>query len=162
RPVAALVFYRALLQAGSLEPIDALIAALDRHGLDALPIYVTSLKEPPAADLLRRLLAQVRPAIVLNATAFAASQPGASRTATPFDAADCPVLQVVLSGGEETAWRAGTHGLSARDIAMHVALPEIDGRILSRAVSFKAEARFDPLTQCSIVSHRPVADRVDF
>src|SRR5262249_36578164 len=51
---------------------------------------------------------------------------------------------------------------SARDIAMHVALPEIDGRILSRAVSFKAEARFDPLTECSIVGYRPLPDRVAF
>ena len=45
----------------------------------------------------------------------------------------------------------GMQGLSARDIAMNVALPEVDGRILARAVSFKAEAHFDTRTECPIV-----------
>jgi len=162
RPVAAIVFYRALLQSGDLAPIDALIAALAEAGLDALPVYAASLKEPAAADLLRDLLRRTAPAVILNATAFALSQPGAARAETPFDAADCPVLQVVLASGTETAWRAGANGLGARDIAMHVALPEVDGRILARAVAFKAEQRRDPLTQCPIVTYRPVPDRVAF
>jgi len=162
QPVAAVVFYRALLQGGGLAPIDALVEALRRTGLNPLPVHATSLKEPVAAGLLRELFAAAPPAVVLNATAFAVSRPGAAHAETPFDAADCPVLQVVFAGGTEAAWRAGTAGLSARDIAMHVALPEVDGRILTRAVSFKAEARFDPLTECSIVAYRPVADRIEF
>ena len=56
RPVALLVFYRALLQAGSLAPVDALIRALDEAGLDALPVHVSSLKEPMAAALIERLV----------------------------------------------------------------------------------------------------------
>ena len=45
---------------------------------------------------------------------------------------------------------------------MNVALPEIDGRILSRAVSFKAPLGRDPETEIDIVGYRPVADRVAF
>jgi cobaltochelatase CobN len=90
------------------------------------------------------------------------SSPGAARRETPFDAVDGPVLQIVFSGGTEAAWAAGTQGLSARDIAMNVALPEVDGRILSRTVSFKSEARFDAATQCPVVAYAPVPDRVDF
>ncbi|MGD9743847.1 MAG: cobaltochelatase subunit CobN, partial [Dongiaceae bacterium] len=52
RPVALIVFYRALVQAGSLAPVDGLIAALDAAGLDALPVPVSSLKEPMAAALI--------------------------------------------------------------------------------------------------------------
>src|SRR3546814_9541218 len=33
---------------------------------------------------------------------------------TPFDAMDCPVLQLVFTGGDIGSWRAGTRGLSAR------------------------------------------------
>ncbi|MEA2780871.1 MAG: cobaltochelatase CobN, partial [Rhodospirillaceae bacterium] len=158
----ALVFYRALLQAGNLAVIDALIAALAEVGLNALPIYVTSLKESVAADLVAAAIERAQPAVILNGTAFALSSPGAARTATPFDAADAPVLQLVFSGGSEDDWNAGSQGLSARDLAMQVVLPEVDGRILSRAVSFKAEAAFDPATQSSIVGYRPVADRIAF
>ena len=162
RPVAAIVFYRALLQAGNLAVIDALIAALDAAGLDALPLYATSLKEAGAADLVAAMIERAKPSVILNATAFALSSPGAARTATPFDGADVPVLQVVFSGGSEAEWRDGSQGLSARDLAMQVALPEVDGRILSRAVSFKGEARFDPATQCSILTYQPVPDRIAF
>src|SRR5262249_15323107 len=152
RAVAPIVFYRALLQSSDLAPIDALMAALTEARLNPLPVYVTSLKEPVAAELLRKLCAETAPAVILNATAFALPRPVGARSETPFDEADCPVLQVVLASSSEEAWRAGSNGLNARDIAMHVALPEVDGRILSRAVAFKAEARRDPLTQCPIVS----------
>src|SRR6201993_5223564 len=45
---------------------------------------------------------------------------------------------------------------------MNVALPEIDGRILSRAVSFKALLERDPETEADLVGYRPVADRIAF
>src|SRR5262249_50979012 len=150
RPVAAIVFYRALLQAGNLAVIDALIEALGVAGLDALPIYVTSLKEQIAGEFVAAMLERAHPQVILNRTAFALTALGAKRAATPFDAADCPVLQLVFSGGGEAEWLSGSQGLSARDLAMQVVLPEVDGRILSRAVSFKAESTFDPSTQCSI------------
>ncbi len=160
--VAPIVFYRALVQAANTAPVDALIDALAREGLNALPIYVASLKDPVSAATMSELLDAAAPAVVLNATGFAVATPGAPAAATPFDGADCPVLQVVFSGGNEAAWRAGTRGLSARDIAMNVALPEVDGRILSRAVSFKAAARRDAATETDIVAYEPVADRIAF
>jgi cobaltochelatase CobN len=45
---------------------------------------------------------------------------------------------------------------------MNVALPEVDGRIVSRAVSFKGQMRRDPLTEADLVSYEPVADRIRF
>ena len=45
---------------------------------------------------------------------------------------------------------------------MNVALPEVDGRLLSRAISFKSEAYFDENTEASIVSYRARGDRVAF
>ena len=161
RPVAALVFYRALVQAGDLAAIDALIEALSAAGLDALPVFTASLKDPVAAPLVRHLLAEAAPAVVLNATGFAVSSPG-HRVPTPLDEPGRCVLQLVLAGGSEAAWRAGTRGLAPRDLAMNVALPEVDGRVLARAVAFKTRQRFDPGTESSIVGFAPVADRVRF
>ncbi len=161
-PAAAVVFYRAHVQAANLAPVDALAHALAARGVNALPLYVSSLKDPASADLVERMLERGRARVVLNATGFAVSTPGAERRPTPFDAAGRPVLQVVLAGGDEAGWVSGTQGLSARDVAMNVALPEVDGRILARAVSFKAEARFDALTECPVVAYAPRADRVEF
>jgi len=161
-PVAALVFYRALVQAGDLAPIEAMIEALQDAGLNPLPVYLHSLKEPVSAATVARLFTAAPPDVILNATGFAVSTPGETRRATPFDAAGCPVLQLVFAGLTEDAWRAAPTGLAARDIAMNIALPEIDGRVLARAVAFKSEARYDQATQTSVVSYRPVADRVEF
>jgi cobaltochelatase CobN len=167
RPVAALVFYRALVQAGNLWAVEAMIEGLAKEGINALPVFVASLKDPVAAATLEELLAEAPPDVILNATGFAFSAPGKARSRGPYDCAPegdagPPVLQVVFSGGNEEAWRDGTRGLSARDIAMNVALPEVDGRVLTRAVSFKGLARRDPLTETDIVRYEPVPDRVQF
>ncbi len=161
RPAAALVFYRALVQAGDLAAIDALIDALAAAGLNPLPVFTASLKDPVAAPLVRHLLAEAAPAVVLNATGFAVSSPG-QRRPTPLDEPGRCVLQLVLAGGSEAAWRTGTRGLAPRDLAMNVALPEVDGRVLARAVAFKTRQRFDSRTESSIVGFAPVADRVRF
>ena len=162
RPVAALIFYRALVQADNVAPVRALVEALGRNGVNCLPVYCTSLKDPVSAGVIESLLAGSEAGVVLNGTGFAVSTPGKPTVDSPLNATGAPVLQVVFSGGNEKDWRAGTRGLSARDIAMNVALPEVDGRILSRAVSFKGEARFDKSTQCSLVAYEPVPDRVEF
>jgi len=162
RPLVPIVFYRALLQSGDLAPVDALGAALDARGLAALPIYVSSLKDPVSAALLTEAFARRPPTVILNLTGFAVSAQGGDGAANPFAAADCPVLQVILAGQDEATWRQGQAGLPARDLAMNVALPEIDGRIIARAISFKSAGAVDPLVDSALVRHRPVADRVAF
>ena len=59
-------------------------------------------------------------------------------------------------------WEANPQGLSPRDLAMNVVLPELDGRIMTRALSFKSEARLHAGTQSHIVTYEPESDRVAF
>jgi cobaltochelatase CobN len=161
RPAAALVFYRALVQAGDLDVIDGLIEALQANRLNPLPIFTASLRDGQAGPLVRELLAETVPDVVLNATGFAVSSP-AERRGSPLDVADRAVLQLVLAGGSRSAWQQGTRGLSARDLAMNVALPEVDGRILSRAVGFKTAKKFDERTETNLVGFEPAVDRIRF
>jgi cobaltochelatase CobN len=156
--VVPLVFYRALVQSGNTAPVDALIEALAARRLRPLPVFVHSLKDPEAAALLADLFAAYPPDLILNATGFSVAAAGES---DPL-AADCAGLQVVFSGGDEASWRSGMRGLGPRDLAMNVALPELDGRILSRAVSFKAPLGRDAETEADLVGYRPVADRIAF
>ncbi len=165
--VAAFVFYRALVQGAGLHPVNRMVKALLAQGLNPLPVFVASLKDPVSAATLERIFEETAPDIVLNATSFAVSSPDPSawngaRPATPLDAPGVPVLQVVLSGGTEEDWADSARGLSARDIAMNVALPEVDGRVLTRAISFKGEAYFDAATECPIATYRAQGDRIAF
>jgi cobaltochelatase CobN len=162
QPTAALVFYRALVQGGNLKAVDAMISGLKIAGLNPLPVFVASLKDPIAAATLTQILDDAPPDVILNATGFAVSTPGAARTPTPLTACGVTILQVVFSSSNLDSWKDGQHGLSARDIAMNVALPEVDGHMLSRAVSFKGLSRRDAKCETDIVTYEPVADRVAF
>ncbi|WP_425053241.1 cobaltochelatase subunit CobN [Psychromarinibacter sp. S121] len=164
-PVVPMIFYRALVQGAGLNPINRMTRSLLRAGLNPMPVFVASLKDPVSVATLEHLFTEAPPDVILNCTAFATGTPegggAANPLAAPFANA-APVFQVVLSAMTEEAWEDGLTGLSARDIAMNVALPEVDGRILSRAVSFKGEAFFDDATECPIATYRARGDRIDF
>jgi len=165
-PVAALVFYRAQVQAGDTAPVDALIEALEAQGLAAMPVYVSSLKDPASAGLLRDMLKETSAEIILNLTSFAVSDPSSGQRDSvspgPFGARDVPVLQVMLSSGTISSWQESTAGLSPRDLAMHVVLPELDGRITSRAAGFKSRPRKDPLTEAMLTGYEAHPSSVEY
>ena len=162
QPVNAVVFYRALVQTSDLAPIDALIEALQAKGINPLPVFVGSLKDPTSAEIVKTLFQDASPDVILNATGFAVSSPGGDTVETPFTGADCPVIQVILSGGTFREWEEGTRGLTPKDLAMNVALPEVDGRLISRAISFKKSIQFDDATEVAVIKHEPVPSRIDF
>ncbi|WP_421999540.1 cobaltochelatase subunit CobN [Roseovarius mucosus] len=167
QPVVPVIFYRALVQGAGLHPINRLVKSLLRAGLNPLPVFVASLKDPVSVATLEHLFSVAPPAVILNCTAFAVGSPHAGDESPENPLAmpaanSAPVFQVVLAGSTEEAWAKGLTGLSGRDIAMNVALPEVDGRILARAISFKGEAFFDAATECAIATYRAVGDRVDF
>lgn len=161
--IALIVFYRALVQAGDTAPVDALIAALAERQIQAAAMFVTSLREPRVSALVGALQERHRVGVILNMTGFALGGTGGGageRTADPLQLPDCPVLQVILSSENEEGWAARQRGLAPRDLAMSVALPEVDGRILVGAMSFKSASELDPGTQIRPVRHRPRPDRV--
>src|SRR3990167_4449764 len=160
-PFAPIVFYRAYVRSELTGPIDALCEELGKAGINPVPIFVASLKDRESEALLEEVFAALPPAIVLNTTAFSVSSIGTAHGGTVLDRPGRPVLQVVLAGTTEEAWRESARGLPARDLTMNVVLPEVDGRILTRAIAFKAETP-DPSTASTRTDHRPVADRVRF
>jgi cobaltochelatase CobN len=161
-PVVALLFYRAHLQAGNLRAFDGLIATMVEHGLNPLPISLASLKEGVCRAAVESLLARAGVEVVLNTTGFAiASFEGDDERAGALGL-DRPVLQVIVSGGNVDDWRAQPNGLSPSDLAMSVVLPEVDGRIITRAVSFKGLARRSERAQMDVVEYQLEPERAAF
>lgn len=161
-PTIAICFYRALVQSGETRPVEALIDALKVQGVRALPVFVSSLKDAVSVGTLQSIFSEAPPDVVMNATGFAVSSPGADRQPTVLESTGAPVLQVIFSGSSRQQWETSPQGLMARDLAMNVALPEVDGRILARAVSFKAASIYDAKVEANIVGHEPLEDRVRF
>lgn len=158
RPLALVTSYRSYLTSADTDPVDALLAALDARGFQAIGAFAPSLKAPAAAAWLAAEVARISPAAIVNATAFSAQ---AADGATPFDRATCPVFQVALSTARRGEWDAAERGLSPADLAMHVVLPEVDGRIFAGVASFKSPGRRDPDLQYSRFAHRADAARIN-
>ena len=159
-PCVLVLFYRAHLQAGNTQVFAELCASLLAEGLNPLPIALLSLKDGLCLKTLRELCVEHEVALILNTTAF--SQSAMDDPGDHALAGDIPVLQLILSGGNEQSWRADPQGLQPRDMAMHVALPEVDGRIISRAISFKGLGQRCELTQSDVVQYQALDDRIAF
>ncbi|MDZ4087633.1 MAG: cobaltochelatase subunit CobN [Tabrizicola sp.] len=144
-------FYRSYLTSGDTAPVDALILALRAAGFTAYGAFAPSLKAPGVADWLSAHLTATPAVVVINATAFSAKS---DTGATPFDAAQCPVFQVALSTARRRDWQASDRGLSPADLAMHVVLPEVDGRLFAGLISHKSPGKRHPELQFSRFAHR--------
>jgi len=166
--VCVVLFYRSHLQSGNTRMFDQLIERLEAHGLHPLPIAVASLKDPESITLVNALIEQADAKLILNTTGFASNtvaSPDLSAEPTHFQspfARNIPVLQLILSGSTQDDWESYTQGLRSRDIAMQVVLPEMDGRIITRAISFKAESRWSERAQISVISYQLHRERADF
>ncbi|MBH8553801.1 cobaltochelatase subunit CobN, partial [Nostocaceae cyanobacterium CENA357] len=161
-----ILFYRAHYLGGNTKVIDALCAALAQKNLQPVPVFVSSLRDPVVQEELSEFFQpkdSEQIAVLLNTTSFSLAR---LETETPqtelWETLDVPVLQVILSGGLIEQWEVQSQGLSPRDIAMNVALPEVDGRIISRAVSFKAVQTRNPDLETDVVVYEPVSDRIEF
>ena len=154
KPTAALLFYRAHWVSRNIEFVDAMVDALERQGCNALPVFCSSLREDDGAVFRKYLMngnGDATVDVVVCTQSFAMShqpglQPGNGASANPVDAnwdirvlerLDVPILQAIVSTEPQAAWHERDIGLSPLDIAMNVALPELDGRIITVPVSFK-------------------------
>ncbi|MGE8408760.1 MAG: cobaltochelatase subunit CobN [Pseudomonas sp.] len=160
QPVVPLLFYRSHLQAANTGFIDVFCQRLQGAGLNPLPIAVASLKEAACLAQVEQWLDETDAALIINTTGFAQSSPEQPHL-RPFRR-DIPVLQAICAQDNEPGWEASEQGLGARDLAMHIALPELDGRIITRPVSFKDLAWRSERSQSDVVCYRAHPERMDF
>jgi cobaltochelatase CobN len=150
------VFYRSMYLANDTAPVDALCEALRQEGLEPIMLFVASLKDAYSLAFLEQAIREDRPAAIVTSTAFAASDAAVRM----FAEWGIPVFQAVTAVTRLEGWKEAPRGLGASDLAMHIVLPELDGRVLAGAVSFKdALPPSDELGFTGYVN-TPVPDRV--
>ena len=158
-PAVGVLFYRAMAQAGDVALVDATVASLRAAGLAPKALLISGLRTPGIQSGIVALWRRQGVELVLTTTGFAAAG-AAEDGATLWDELDCPVLQMVCSSGSRRAWRESSVGLGPRDLGMQVVLPELDGRLLGRVVSFKEVQQRHPQLDCPLLRYTPVAERL--
>jgi cobaltochelatase CobN len=178
RPTVGVVFYRAHWMANNLAPIDAVIRRLEECGANPLALFCYSLKDDPDQEggvpaifgqFLIDEAGRSRVDVLISTLSFTVANlsdgthtEASGAVVDLLERLDVPVLQAVLCTSSSAEWEASSAGLTPRDTAMNVVLPEFDGRINTVAISFKEEGQFDEILGTSIKAYVPKADRVDY
>jgi cobaltochelatase CobN len=164
RPTVAVLFYRAHLVAGNTRFVDELCDAIEAEGANAFPVYCYSLRtidadgdDESVLDLLRAAGVDAVVTTVLAAGSLIAEatawDPGALATL------DVPVVQAICSTGPRDVWAGSSRGLSPVDVAMAVAIPEFDGRVITVPFSFKEEVDDGADLGAPVSAYRTLPDR---
>jgi cobaltochelatase CobN len=152
RPVVAIAFYRAHWMSGNLEFVDELCRAVEEGGGEPLAFFCYSLRDPgpgglPAAVASclvdsSRVVADCL--VTTQSFAVASVQVDGGTVADDWRASGLerlgvPVVQAVTCTSDRATWAAAASGLGPLDVAMQVALPEFDGRVIAGPVCFKEQ-----------------------
>jgi cobaltochelatase CobN len=160
RPAVPLLFYRAALEGAGTATLEALYNEVERQGLAPVPLMISTLKEAACVRFVQAAFAAHRPQAILNLTGFALGLDGLEDKLNPFAGVDAPVIQLVQGGRPEAQWAADVQGLTAKDLAMQIVLPELDGRIGGIIVGHKADAVWHTATECPLSAYAPDADGI--
>lgn len=167
KPTVLILFYCSHVQSGNTHAFDDFITVL-KYRFNVLAVATSSLKDTTCLTIVNHLIAQSECDVIINTTSFSQHVEGnAALSSEPqvptqlFDK-DIPVIQAILAANSTEDWAQSNQGLRSRDIAMNIALPEYDGRIISRAISFKELHRRSESAQIDIVRYQLHAERAEF
>ena len=154
-PRIAVSFFKSTFYGGEAEVLDALVAALEQRGAEAIPIFGY-----PGAVAHQRLLLdpQGRPrADAAMGFLFNFSDTEAWKLLSKVD---IPVVHLVgLYGRSEKEWRESRSGMTQFEGTFQVAVPELAGTIAPTIVSSKEKVK-DADTGITMIVNHPIASRV--
>ncbi|MCW2119686.1 cobaltochelatase subunit CobN [Flavobacterium sp. 7A] len=148
--------YRSYFLADNLDPMIQLTAALENQGVLAVTLMALSYRDQSIKDQILEVLESVglsQPIVIVNTTGFSLQSFHQGNEPGLFDALKVPVLQAIMASCNRTTWQEGSFGLPPTDVAMNIALPEVDGKIITTVISFKEAGDKDILTDSEVVRY---------
>ncbi|WP_374776445.1 cobaltochelatase subunit CobN [Streptomyces sp. NBC_01310] len=141
-PTVAVLYYRAHQMSGNTAFVHTLCEAIEAHGAQPVPLFVSSLRtpEPGLLQALESADAIVTTVLAAGGTRPATASAGGddeSWDAGALAALGVPILQALCLTGSRSNWEESDEGLSPLDAATQVAVPEFDGRLITVPFSFK-------------------------
>jgi len=155
-----ILFYRAVLEGAGTATLNRLIKSMVRAGLAPVPLVISSLKEGACVRFVQQSFAAFPPEVIFNLTGFALGLDGLEDKQNPFAKTDAPIVQLIQAGRPEAQWRDDIQGLTAKDLAMQLVLPELDGRIGGLIVGHKEEAQWHEATECPLATYAADAEGI--
>ena len=149
-----ILFYRAALDGAGIAAIKMLYVQLEKANFTPIPIVISSLKEGACIRFVKEAFRQFPPQVILNLTGFSLGIDGIKKKQNPFSEIDAPIVQLIQSSRPREVWEKDYQGLSAKDLAMQIVLPEMDGRIGALIIGHKEKSLWHEKSQCQLISYR--------
>jgi cobaltochelatase CobN len=162
-PLIAILFYRAHLIAGNTTFVEDLCRTVEEKGARAVAIWTYSLRPDGTGRVAAvELLTNLRPDAVITTVLVSgsSSDDGLGWDASVIGSLDVPIVQGITATTGRVEWDASTAGLSPIDVAMRVAIPEFDGRIVSVPFSFNEVVDDGAELGTPVNAYRSVDDRL--
>ncbi|MCG8309240.1 MAG: cobaltochelatase subunit CobN [Cytophagales bacterium] len=165
-PDCLIIAYKTHYLSDNLEAIKSLQVSLSAKKLTSAVVFVDNLRDIHAQDELYEIMERTgieKLSACINTTSFSLKN-AVEENDRPFifDKLNVPVIQAIQASVSEEVWRDGLFGLSPTDIAMNIALPEVDGRIITRPISFKSAENKDSITDSEVSHYVPFAPGIEF
>jgi cobaltochelatase CobN len=153
---AVILVYQTHYLADNLEPVHYLATSLEKQGINPVIAFASNLRDQATCDELFNLMHKVGVPVdvIINTTSFSIrSLLDTTDDQFIFRRMNVPVIQAIFASCTKEIWQENLFGLTPTDVAMNIALPEIDGRIITTAVSFKSSLGRDALTDSDILKY---------
>ena len=175
RPTVGLWFYESHWIFENSRYVDAVVRALEDRGVDVLPVFTNPSGDSGERDAewvarnwfddvaVDAVLTTFMYSLTMDERGRSAAEPSEPATAGFLAALDVPVIQAMVSMRPRAAYRDDDAGLPPFELALSVALPELDGVIVSHPISGKERATGSGADASGTepMLHRPIEDRVD-
>ena len=156
KPLVLIFGYRSYFLADNLDPMIRLTSALEKQGVLAVTLMALSYRDKTIKEQILALLKTVglsQPKVIVNTTGFSLQSFNQTDDLGLFDEFKVPVLQAIMASCNQETWQEGSFGLPPTDVAMNVALPEVDGKIITTVISFKEAEEKDELTDSEVIKY---------
>ncbi len=149
---AGFVFYRTEWITGNFQYHDALIAAIEAAGMNAIPVFTNTFKNekldsPAFMDAVKRFFFRDGKRLVdviITTTKFSLTISGTKIPDLVW--LGVPILEAYTILADLEKWERSPSGLDPSEVSISVALPEFDGAIHSAPVAAKVKRGFTPAT----------------
>jgi len=175
-PTVGVWFYESHWTHENTRYVDAQVRALERRGVDALPVFCNPAGDENGWDAERVtdewLLDDGEPVVdaMCSSFMFALSMDERGRDADDegdgagevfLDRLGVPVLQTVTTMRSRSRYGASDTGVMGFELALSVALPEFDGNVITHPISGKERTDDEAGIGSSPKQHFPIDDRID-
>ncbi len=162
-PEVGLLFYRAHLVSGNLSFVNRFLEVASGMGIAATAYFAYSLRDisDPADSVIGLMRADGLQVLVATVLA-GGSQEGLEWDAGPLLSLGVPVLQGIVATTSRSEWLESESGLRPMDVAMNVAIPEFDGRVVTVPIAFKERVDEDELYGAALSAYQLDEDRAGY